>query len=71
MKYFGSNNIVKLQYNKIFSGRFHYFDNFAVLKHVTNYVDADVRYVKWNRIECKIVGKNHIICHLCLSIGEV
>ena len=40
MKYLGSNMIVKLQYTKIVSGRFQYFDKFAVLKHVTNYVDA-------------------------------
>ena len=40
MKYLGSDDIVKLQYNKIASGLFQDFDNFAVLKHVTNYVDA-------------------------------
>ena len=71
MKYLGSDNVVKLQYTKIVSGLFQYFDNFAFLKHVTNYVDADVRYVKRNRIECKIVGNDHIICHPCLSIGEM
>ena len=46
MKYLGSNNIVKLQYNKIVSGRFQYFDNFAVLKHINTYADTDVRSVK-------------------------
>ena len=46
VKYLGSDDIVKLQYNKIASGLFQDFDNFAVLKHVTNYVGADVRYVK-------------------------
>ena len=45
VKYLRSDNIIKLQYNKIFSGLFQDFDNFAVLKHDTNYVDADVRYV--------------------------
>ena len=45
VKYLGSDNVVKLQYTKIVSGLFQYFDNFAVLKHVTNYVDAYARYV--------------------------
>ena len=45
VKYLGSDKIVKLQYNKIVSVLFQDFDKIAVLKHVTNYVDAYARYV--------------------------